>query len=459
LILKPTIILVILQAYYKNALTLAATIVSLENVMSQINNIAKIFNPKALLMSFRSDIDLTEDDVKEARGYIAKYWKSLERYHPEDDESLIGLPNKYLVPSYVENTVFDLNELYYWDSYFMVQSLLDEDHKELVMGILDDLVYLFKRFKVIPNASRTYLMGRSQPPFLTSFIFDVYTAYNPGVEWLKERIDVAKQEYEIVWMGVKKPNERQVYKGLSRYYDTNYLHDLAEAESGWDMTPRFARHALNYLPIDLNSLLYKYEADFARAAKIMNNKREAAQWEDKAKLRKDTIDTLMWDKTRGLFYDYNYVKEKRGSVSSLASYYPLWSGMVDTHQAAGLVKSLRRFEHKGGLATTDSLPVGQFVLGSMPTQWAYPNGWAPLHYLIIKGLERYGYHKDARRIAMKWLKTNLSWFNDNHIFLEKYNVVAPDKPPLKGVYPSQEGFGWTNSVFESLCKEYVDRKL
>jgi alpha,alpha-trehalase len=427
--------------------------------MNQINNLVKILNPKALLMSFRSDIDLTEEDVREAREYIAKYWSKVERFHPEDDESLIGLPHKYLVPSFVENTAFDFNELYYWDSYFMVQSLLDEDHKDLVMGILDNLIYLFNRFKVIPNASRTYLMGRSQPPLLTSFIFDVYSAYNPGPDWLKEHIEVAKQEYEIVWMGEKKPNVRQVYKGLSRYYDTNYLHDLAEAESAWDMTPRFSRHALNYLPIDLNSLLYKYEMDFARTAKILSNKREAAKWEDKAKLRKAKIDELMWDKTKGLYFDYNYVKERRGGVWSLAGYYPLWSGMANDHQAASLVKSLRRFEHKGGLATTDALPVGQFVLGSMPTQWAYPNGWAPLHYLIIKGLERYGFHKDARRIAMKWLKTNLSWFNDNHIFLEKYNVVAPDKPPIKGVYPSQEGFGWTNAIFERLCQEYVDRKL
>ena len=29
-----------------------------------------------------------------------------------------------------------------------------------------------------------------------------------------------------------------------------------------------------------------------------------------------------------------------------------------------------------------------------------------LHFMVVKGLERYGYHQDARRIAMKWLKTN-----------------------------------------------------
>jgi alpha,alpha-trehalase len=270
---------------------------------------------------------------------------------------------------------------------------------------------------------------------------------------------VAQAEYETVWMGVKKPNERQVYHGLSRYYDINYLHDLAEAESGWDMTPRFGRKALNYLPVDLNALLYKYETDFAKTAHILSDIRGAAKWDDAAKLRSEAMNELMWDRLRGMYFDYNFVKEKRGGVSSLATFYPLWAGMASEQQAKLLVKALRRFENKGGLAATDSLPVGQFVLGTMPTQWAYPNGWAPLHYLVVRGLERYGYHQDARRIAQKWLKTNLAWFNQDGVFLEKYNVVNPDKPPVKGVYPSQTGFGWTNSVFERFCQDYIDRAM
>lgn len=413
---------------------------------------------KTKLLSFRQDKELVSEDVQLPRDYIRAYWPKLERYHPKDDESLLGLPKPYLVPSYAEDTGFDYNELYYWDSYFMVQGMFDAEHKKLVLGILEDLMALFNRFKVIPNASRTYLMGRSQPPFLTTFIFEAYQAYDLDKDWLKESIEVAKREYETVWLGVKKPNERLVHKGLSRYYDINYLHDLAEAESGWDMTPRFARKALHYLPVDLNALLYKYETDFARAARLFDDKREAAKWDQAAEARKAAMNELMWDKIRGLYYDYNYKKEKRGSVSSLAAYFPMWAGMVSEQQAKQLVKALRRFENRGGLATTDSLPLGQFVLGTPPTQWAYPNGWAPLQYIVIKGLERYGYHADARRIAMKWLKSNVNWYNNHGVFLEKYNVVNPENPPLKGVYPSQTGFGWTNGVFERLCQEYIDRK-
>lgn len=421
-------------------------------------DLAKNITDKLRNLNFlRAHGELTHKDVQPALDYIHAYWHRLERHHPKDDQNLVGLPRPFLVPSYEEGHEFDYNELYYWDSYFMVQGMLDADHKELVLGILDDLVYLFERFKIIPNASRLYLTSRSQPPFLTSFIWDVYEAYELDQKWLKKMIKVAEAEYQTVWMGTRKPNARQVYKGLSRYYDFNYLHDIAETESGWDMTPRFNRKALHYIPVDLNALLYKYEMDFARYYRLIDDKRTAAKWEVAAKYRKRVMDGLMWSNLRGLYFDYNYNKEKRGTVSSLATYYPLWAGMVDKKKAEQLVKSLRRFENKGGLATTDTMPLNKYVPGvsMMPTQWAYPNGWAPLHYLVIKGLQRYGYHEDARRIAMKWLRTNLDWFNAHGVFLEKYNVVTPDKPPAKGLYPSQTGFGWTNAVFERLCQEYI----
>lgn len=421
-----------------------------------IDKAKALTNKVRSLANLSKKIEISTEDVKDAREYIDNYWEKLKRFHPKDDESLMGLPKPYLVPSYDPNNEFDFNELYYWDSYFMVQGLLDEENKELVLGILQNLLSLQKKFRSIPNASRTYLTGRSQPPFLTSFIFDVYDAYRLDNKWLKTVIDIAQDEYFTVWMGSKKPNARRVYKDLSRYYDINMLHNLAEAESGWDMTPRFNHKALNYTPVDLNALLYKYETDFERAAKILGQDQEARTWADKAEDRALTMNHLMWSNLKGLYYDYNYKKEKRGNVSSLATFYPMWAGMVSKKQAADLVKALKRFENKGGLATTDVQPLNQMLPGMLPTQWAYPNGWAPLQFIVVKALERYGYHDDAKRLASKWLKTNLDWFNEHGIFLEKYNVVNPDKPPVKGLYPSQTGFGWTNSIFERFCQDYLD---
>lgn len=404
----------------------------------------------------RKNNDLKQEDVAEARKYIEQYWKHLKRFNPKEDSTLIALPNPYLVPAYEPGREFDFPEQYYWDSYFIAQGMLDNKHKDVVVGMLENLIFMFDRFHIIPNASRSYLMGRSHPPLLSSFIFDVYHAFNMDKRWLKKMLDTAKAEYEIVWMGTHKPNVRRVYGGLSRYYDVNVLHDLAEAESGWDMTTRFNRKCLNYLPVDLNSLLYKYETDFAKAAEIFDKPEERKEWLQKAAKRKRAINTLMWDYLHKTYFDYNFVKHRHSMVNSLASYYPMWAGMIDSRRAEHLVRNLRRFEHKGGLSCTELPTIAKVSRNYVPTQWAYPNGWAPLHFLVVKGLQRYGYHTQARRIAMKWLRSNLEWFNIHGDFIEKYNVVSPDKPPVKGIYPTQVGFGWTNAIFERFCQEFID---
>jgi alpha,alpha-trehalase len=397
-------------------------------------------------------------DVKKARKYIEDFWPHLRRDRHQEDDSSIGLPHPFLVPAYNEDSTFNFDEMYYWDSYFMVQGMLrDTKHKKLVMGMLDNQLSLVKRYKMVPNASRTYLMGRSQPPLLTSFIFDVYEAYSLDLRWLEQAIGYAKTEYENVWMGTKKPFDHKVHEDLSRYYDINLLHDLAEAESGWDMTTRFNRKCLDFLPIDLNCYLYKYEKDFAKAAHLLNQPKEAENWNRAALKRKHTVDELMWNKKRGMYFDYNYQKKRKGQVASLAAFTALWSGLADKKQAKELVSELSRFEFAGGLAVTEDVAIKQALPKKVPTQWAYPNGWAPLHFLVAKGLEDYGYHGVAERVVQKWLKNNLEWFNENGVFLEKYNVVNPKKEPTEGLYPSQTGFGWTNAVFERFCQDYIDK--
>ena len=230
----------------------------------------------------------------EALRYISEHWNKLQRHNSEDRGTLIGLPYPYIVPSADPEARFQFEEQYYWDSYFTALGLTGPEHQQLVEGMLENLIYLFKRFGLIPNASRMYFTSRSQPPVMTSFIFHVYDTYNKDDAWLQSRIDVAIEEYQQVWMHDAHPQWHQVYKGLSRYYDVNVLHDLAEAESGWDMTPRFERKCLDFLPVDLNALLFKYESDFARAADILKDKPMAAIWRKKAEERKMSMDKLMW---------------------------------------------------------------------------------------------------------------------------------------------------------------------
>lgn len=396
---------------------------------------------------------LTLNDVKPAIDYIDGYWKVLTKTTDKKNSTFIPLPNPYVVPSPVGNKNFAFEEQYYWDTYFTALGIDDE---KLVCGMLDNLIYLLNTFGMIPNGNRYYFTSRSQPPILTTLIFHIYDKYKKPKSWLKSHMKEAKKEYETVWTAVDHPHTRKVYRGLSRYYDINYLHDLAEAESGWDMTPRFKRQCLDYLPIDLNCLLYKYEADFARAAHILKDSAEERIWHYAAEQRRVAVTELLWSKRQKFFFDYNFTEKERGKVWSLAAYYALWSGLATDEQARMLVSKLERFEKKGGLTTTIGNYMYHSLFGSAKTQWAYPNGWAPLHLIVIDGLENYGYTKQASKIAHTWLFTGYNWFVEHGEFLEKYNVVNPELKPSEGLYPSQTGYGWTNAIFKHLSLKYLD---
>lgn len=411
-----------------------------------------------LISDKKTEQTFDERQLKKSIDYAKKYWRQITRIHIDSSDTLLGLPYPYIVPS-DQHGNFKFNEQYYWDSYFIALGLIDCGENSMAEGMLENLFYMFKKFNMIPSASRLYMTSRSQPPLLTSFIKLIYYTNVKSTDWLKQAVQLAQEEYLNVWMGETHPHWRQVYRGLSRYYDVNVLHDLAEAESGWDMTSRFGRKALDYLPIDLNCLLYKYECDFAEIAGLLDDHQAVSMWQDRAHRRQAIVNELMWNKLSGFYYDYNYNKEVKSTVWSLAAYYTLWSGLANPEQANALVKNLRRFECAGGLAATSHNLIDMSIFGSLKTQWTYPNGWAPLHLIVVDGLENYGYSQQATRIAKLWLKTNLKWFIKHGEFLEKYNVVDTFKPPVSGVYPTQVGFGWTNAVYICLANRYLKIKI
>lgn len=402
------------------------------------------------------DQDIFKSLLPKAVEHIEDYWPQLERVQIHDEGTVLGMPRPYVVPSRSSGIGFAFEEMFYWDSYFIALGLLGTERQQLAFDMLENICALIGRYGMMPNGSRAYFTSRSQPPFLTSYILAVYAHHQGSKEekekWLIEKMDLAKREYKEVWISTAHPHWRNVYKGLSRYYDINVLHDLAEAESGWDMNPRFGRRCLDFLPVDLNALLFKYEMDFADIAEQKGDTEEAAEWRERATQRKAMVDQLMWNQSAGMYFDYDWRRKRQGSVRSLATLYPLWAGMASPEQASKIVSKLSVFERVGGLLTTTK---GAIANSEFPEQWAYPNGWAPLHWLAVEGLERYGYNEDAKRIARKWLETNLIQFQKTGEFLEKYNVASPDRPARKGVYPMQTGFGWTNSVFLVLAQRYA----
>jgi len=295
--------------------------------------------------------------------------------------------------------------------------------------------------------NRYYNLGSSQVPFLTSMAKEVFSVTGDR-RWLRTVMLAAEQELNSYWMSKTLTEIHNVYHGLSRYCDHYITHLAAEHESGWDMTSRFHNHCLDYLPVDLNSALYKYETDLAQFYKESKNKKKSEHFILQSEKRRKKMNSLMWNQRKGFYFDYNYKHKNQSGFLSIAGFYPLWAKMATHMQAKKVADNLHEFEYEWGIANTQSTG-----LSDEYKQHDYPNGWPHQQWIVIRGLMNYGFKDDALRIATKFLRLNKKIFQKTGKFWEKFNVVKGEIGKSER-YISQSGFGWTNAVFVRLVDKF-----
>jgi alpha,alpha-trehalase len=384
---------------------------------------------------------------KKCIKYIDKYWDKITFSFPRDKKIHISMPHQYVAP----NGALFRNDQFYWDSYFIILGLLEsgKHHQvQLAKGMVDNFMHLYERFGIMSARNRFHNLGISQPPFFTSMVLEVYKK-KKDKQWLMRAARIVESELETYWMRTNHPKHK-VFYGLSRYCDHYITHATAEHESGWDMTSRFNDRCLDYLPVDLNTLLFRYEKDLVKMNRILKNNDKERYYATRAGIRKKEMRDFMWSKSRGFFFDYNYRKKARSDFYSLAGFYPMWAGLASKKQARRMVDNLGTFEYKGGLANTQKNGLFKDF-----RQWDYPNGWANQQWIVIKGLLRYGFKNEAERLAIKWLDLNKMIFNRTGKFWEKYDVVRC-RIGYSGRYRTQSGFGWTNAVFLKLAHLFAE---
>jgi alpha,alpha-trehalase len=427
---------------------------------------------------------------------------------------LLYLPNKYVVPG------GRFNEMYGWDSYFIILGLLREGRVGLAHGMVENFFYEIEHYGGILNANRTYYFTRSQPPFLSSMIRDVYDASTAkpaqrqkAKVWLARAYDYAQRDHALWTSAIHAAGDT----GLARYYDigkgpvpeqeddssyypdvirwllahpevkTDYLVDApdnpnakeqamlanlscdprtshvcarahvdghwltadyykgdrAMRESGFDPSFRFGPFSgstHHYAPVCLNSLLYKYELDLAWMATTLGKPAEAAKWKAEAEARKAAIDKYLWNAEKGMYFDYDYQKGEQSSYNYITTLYPLWAGVANAAQIAGVEKNLKLLEQPGGIAMSDT---------NSGTQWDLPFGWAPASWVAIDGLVKVGDATDAVRTSQEFSKTIQEGFDHDATIREKYNVVngTSNVEIATGYKTNVVGFGWTNAVY------------
>jgi alpha,alpha-trehalase len=435
-------------------------------------------------------------------AHIDDLWPVLTRHpqaHPRRS-SLLRLPHSYLVPG------GRFRELYYWDSYFTLLGLSGERHRPLVRDTVENFAYLIDTYGHVPNGTRSYYLGRSQPPV---FALMVELAQQQGAVDALDFLPQLRREHAW-WMDGSEglapgdANRRVVRLPdgalLNRYWDArdtpreeSWIEDVATAqacgsepaliyreiraacESGWDFSTRWMRESrppsdgqpcahvraataaslatlctTDILPVDLNAFLHKLECMLATLSAQAGDGAAAKAYSQQAEARRGAIGALFWDPQQGAFFDHDWRQGVRRSCLTAASVVPLFVGAASADQAAALAGTLsQRLLAHGGLSTTEC--------GS-DQQWDRPNGWAALQWMAIRGLADYGHEALSRTIARRWLATVAALYEREGKLVEKYALRRVERDDTAGgaggEYPLQDGFGWTNGVTAALLAEH-----
>ena len=397
------------------------------------------------------------------KDYIIKTFPKTLRNNTQDEGTLIGLPRPYTVPC-AENY---FNELFYWDTYFTNKALILLGDVGQAKNNAANVAYLIDRFGYMPNGSRTYFLKRSQPPYFALMVDDIFRA-TKDLTYIKEMLPTIKKEYSF-WT-----EKRMTESGLNRYFteeddesccgfyigcvkerigidenaDFAYAgrNYFAEAESGWDFTPRFGGKCAECNPIDLNSNLYMYEKLIGEY-EVLLKQSDGLSWQEKADCRAKLINGLLWDNAFGVYKDYNFKTGKLSATVSAAAFQPYFAGIANFDNAYGLKTLISSLECDYGLFATDA--------ADKKYQWARPNVWAPYHVIAVDSLVKYGYARDAEKVAKKYVKLIETNFEKTGKLYEKYNGQTGNIDAVSE-YGTPEMLGWTAGAYIYLT-EFLTR--
>ncbi len=447
---------------------------------------------------------------KSQREYMPEYrdkWNDVESFihknwHTSrvDSSGALWLKKIGIVPPKPFMSIAKGNPLlFYWDNYFTNKGLLLIDSLSIyARNVADDLLWEVDTLGFVPNANMNWGMNRSQTPFLAQIVYDVY-AKNHDKQWLTNAYYILKKEYHF-WTDTSRnaiENHNTAIPGLQRFYhhasekalselyascfERGLLqkhpdsisqneklriagHYAAEAESGMDFNPRFENRCADFIPVELNSNLYKYEMLFDWMVSELSLSSEP-DWKSLAEKRKMLINKYCWNEERGLFMDYDFVNKKFSPVASVACMYPMVTGIATKDQAEKTVKNLHLFEHKYGITVCEKTQ--QPVL----YQWDYPAGWPPMYQLTAQALHNYGFIEEALRVCGKYLdvvtknyiEPNPGTYKVNDTLTkkrspgfvyEKYDVVTGGINDLE--YNANEFLGWSAGVY-IWCLDYYNK--
>ncbi len=415
---------------------------------------------------------------------------------------LLYLPNRYVVPG------GRFNEMYGWDSYFIILGELADNRLELARGTVENFFYEIDHYGSILNANRTYYLTRSQPPFLSSMVMAVYDAQrekNPSAArtWLRESLPYLVRDHELWTTAPHLAGDT----GLSRYFDLGHgaVPEMADDSTYYVDVIRWLKVHPEQTPQGyLEPIRSQAKARCADPANCLETTFDGEEltpqfYVGDRSMRESGFDTsFRFGPFSGSTQDYvpiclnallyKYERDVAMVETTLDddAAAQQWNEMADKRkqrinsllwdEAAGLFVDYKtttgqRSSYRyvtayyalwSGLATPAQAKrlvanlalferAGGLQMSTEDTgeQWDAPYGWAPENWLAAEGLVRYGYTADARRIAHKFMSSVRRGYKRDGTIREKYNMDtgSSNVRVVTGYKANVIGFGWTNGAY------------
>lgn len=448
-------------------------------------------NPRILSSVRDEQLRTFAKDVNDLWPILGRKIKS-EVFQNPDRYSIIPVTHGFIIPG------GRFRELYYWDTYWIIDGLLLTGMESTAKGVIENLFELLDTVGLVPNGGRWYYQKRSQPPLLTAMVA-LYLQYTYDFEFLKQNIDALENELKF-WLNTKTItfNKDDRSYTLLRYYAPtagprpesyfeDYTHALnfstaesrqdfyiemkSAAESGWDFSSRWFidseggntghltnLHITDIIPVDLNSIFANALQNVAYFRAVLGDPQSSSYWGSLAKQWKSNIEQVFWNEEVGVWLDYDFVNQKHRNYFYPTNLAPLWMRAVNRRQIKKHgPRVLQYLRDSGALNYRGGIPASLLRSGE---QWDHPNVWPPLVSLTVNALETLGTEESkdiAFQVAQDYVRACYIGFQENQQMFEKYDAENPGQYGGGGEYTVQAGFGWSNGVVFEFLEKYGER--
>lgn len=349
--------------------------------------------------------------------YVSQAFRSLLTRPKDDGGSLIPTRMRYMSGGGM------FPEYNYYRSFFAVKAFQALKEDSLAADIATNAFQFIQDYGYVPYGNRSYYLGFSGFPVL-SLMAEAIAEKQPALlPWYG---NLMTRDYQA-WMkaaesGIppagawKAAVTLQDGKTLNRFYSegkpNRYISFLKTTE--WEGSSRFLadgkQDPSQFLPLDLNAVLYHFEQVLAASFTAKDRPEYAQSYTNLGQMRKDLYDQYFYDSAKGYYYDYNFIAEKRSEAETLAGIFPVLTGLSSKEQAAAVARKIEQdFLTENGVR--DDL--------------SGTSGSAEMNYLTLLALRKAGRPELAETLKQRWIRVNRQYFAKHGHILPVYHLADP----------------------------------